>query len=192
MLGTWFARTCKSGSEMVTTTPIRKLSRTISHNFRELAIFAPACSPMGVMAASAPRVKNPMPTIRSAAPTRNANKMSTGSGAKEKHNTSTITVMGSTEASASRTFSPRTVFVRPTLSLHRLMLTTRSPPANFIIILPQKSSLLQGNAGFLYVSFTCLPDFQTRIHQIFSSMSQTRLPRFPRETGPPRPSGISG
>ena len=128
MPGTSEARTWRSGSEMVTTTPMRKLTETMTQTFRELAMWAPACSPMGVMAASAPRVKKPMPRISSTAPARKASSASTGRGATVRQRTSTMAVMGSTEARASRTFSPRTVFVRPIRSFQRPSLPTGPPP----------------------------------------------------------------
>lgn len=53
---------------------------------------------MGVIAVSAPRVKRAIPKISRTAPTRNVNNVSGGIGEIVKHNTSTMAVMGSTEA----------------------------------------------------------------------------------------------
>ncbi len=111
MPGTCPASTWRSGSEMVTMMPMSRLTDTTTHSFRDLVIWAPTRSPMGSMAVSAPRVNSPMPTISSTAPIRNASSTSVGTGAAVKHRNSTIRVMGSTEARASRTFSPSTVFV---------------------------------------------------------------------------------
>ena len=127
MPGTWVAKTWRSGSETVTTTPIRKLTETTTQSFRDPAIWDPACSPMGVMAVSAPRVKNPMPTMSSTAPAKKARRMSTGSGARVRQRTSTMAVMGSTEDRASRTFSPRTVFTAPA-PVRQLCLPIAPPP----------------------------------------------------------------
>ena len=90
-------------------TPMRKLTDTTTHSFLERVIWAPTRWPMGVMAVSAPSAKRPMPTTSSTAPIKNASSTSLGTGAIEKQSTSTIPVMGATEATASRTFSPRTV-----------------------------------------------------------------------------------
>ena len=123
-LGTCSASTWRSGSDTVMITPIRKLTDTTTHSFRDLVIWAPTRSPMGVMAVSAPSVNSPMPTISSTAPIKNASRMSVGTGAIVKHSSSTMAVMGSTDASASRTFSPRMVLFCPMFSFHRF----RKPP----------------------------------------------------------------
>ena len=98
--------------------PISKLTHTTTHSFRDLVICAPTRSPMGSMAVSAPRVNKPIPTISSTAPTKNASSTSVGTGAAVKHKISTIRVIGTTEASASLTFSPNIVFVWPIWSRH--------------------------------------------------------------------------
>ena len=93
--------------------PIRKLTTITTHSFRDLVICAPTRSPIGSMAVSAPSVKSPIPTISRTAPTRKASNTSDGTGAMVKQRIRTISVIGSTEVSASRTFSPNTVFVWP-------------------------------------------------------------------------------
>ena len=111
---------------MVTTTPIKKLTDTTTHSFRDRVIWAPTRSPMGVMAISAPSVKSPMPRINSTAPIKKASSVSAGTGEIVKLSTTTMAVIGSTEAKASRTFSPRIVRVFPIFSRHR----ARSLPCN--------------------------------------------------------------
>ena len=59
--GTCSARTCRSGSEMVTINPRIKLKRTISHSFFVCVIQVPTLSPIGVMDISTPSVKNIIP-----------------------------------------------------------------------------------------------------------------------------------
>ena len=116
--GTCSASTCRSGSDTVTMTPIRKPTITTTHSFRERVMAAPTRSPMGVMAVSAPRENRAMPRITITAPIRKASSVSVGMGAAVKLRTSTITMMGTTEASASRSFSHRTVLLRPRRSRH--------------------------------------------------------------------------
>ena len=127
-LGTCSASTWRSGSEMVTTTPIKKLTATTTQSFRDRVIWTPTRSPMGVMAISAPRVKRPMPAISRTAPIKKASSVSVGTGEMVKHSASTMAVMGSTEARASRTFSPRIVRVFPIFSRQR----ARRPPCKCI------------------------------------------------------------
>ena len=79
---------------------------------------APTRSPMGVMAVSAPRENRPMPRITITAPIRKASSVSVGMGATVKLRISTITVMGTTEAKASRSFSQRMVLFSPNRSCH--------------------------------------------------------------------------
>ena len=60
---------------------------------------------MGVMLASAPRVKNITPTMIMAAPSRKHSRMLPEMGATLKHSASTMPTMGSTAFSASSSFS---------------------------------------------------------------------------------------
>ena len=101
MPGTFWASTCRSGSAMVMTRPRIKASTRISHRRRDLVIFAPTKLPIWVMDSSAPRVNNPMPMISMTAPTRKASISPLPMGMKKKHSTATISVMGSTESTAS-------------------------------------------------------------------------------------------
>ena len=65
----------------------------------------PTRSPMGVMLISAPRVKNMMPTMIMAAPSRKQSRMLGETGAMLKQSTSTMAAMGRTACSASSSFS---------------------------------------------------------------------------------------
>lgn len=116
--GTCWASTWRSGSDTVTMTPIRKPTAATTQSFLERVMAAPTRSPMGVMAVSAPRENRPMPRITITAPIRKASSVSVGMGATVKLRISTITVMGTTEAKASRSFSQRMVLFRPNRSCH--------------------------------------------------------------------------
>ena len=65
----------------------------------------PTRSPMGVMLISAPRVKNMMPTMIMAAPSRKQSRMLGETGAMLKQSTSMMAAMGRTACSASSSFS---------------------------------------------------------------------------------------
>lgn len=65
---------------------------------------------MGVIASSAPRVKNIIPITRSTAPNKNISKIPGGTGAIVKLNNSTIPIMGSTALKASSNFSVNLVW----------------------------------------------------------------------------------
>ena len=105
MEGTWLARTCKSGSEMVMRKPSAKPTPMMRGTLRLRVSTAPTRSPMGLMLISAPRVKNMMPTMIMAAPSRKQSRMLGETGAMEKQSTSTIATMGSTACNASSSFS---------------------------------------------------------------------------------------
>ena len=119
MEGTCPASTWRSGSETVTITPRRKERRTITLIFLLFVIQVPTFSPIGDMDSSAPSVKNIMPRIRSTAPIRKHKRMLGEIGATEKHRKRTMTMMGSTATSASRSFS---------LSLSRKIIPVRKDP----------------------------------------------------------------
>ena len=105
MEGTWFASTCKSGSEMVMRKPSRKPTPMMRKRFWLRVSMEPTRSPMGVMLISAPRVKNMMPTMIMAAPSRKQSRMLGETGAMLKQSTSTMAAMGRTACSASSSFS---------------------------------------------------------------------------------------
>ena len=69
------ASTCKSGSEMVIRKPSRKPTPMMRKRFWLRVSMEPTRSPMGVMLISAPRVKNMMPTMIMAAPSRKQSRM---------------------------------------------------------------------------------------------------------------------
>ena len=74
-------------------------------------------SPMGIIDMSTPREKNPTPTISSTAPTRKSISEATGMGATVKLRIRTIPVMGTTEVSASNTFSFSFLFIDASLNI---------------------------------------------------------------------------
>ena len=99
------ARTVRSGSDIVIITPSRKLTKTITHTLFDLVMHEPTLLPIGVIAVSAPTVKNAIPTISITAPVRKDTSILLGIGAIVKHSRSTITVIGSTDVRASFSFS---------------------------------------------------------------------------------------
>ena len=102
---TWSAKTFRSGSDTVMIKPIRKQTAIINQSRLVFVMCAPTCSPIGVIAMSAPSVKMPMPTIRQMAPTMNITNTSVGIGATVKHRIATIAVIGMTDFRDSFTFS---------------------------------------------------------------------------------------
>ena len=103
--GTCPANTCRSGSDTVIITPIKKpVSSTVS-SFCILEICTPTPSPMGVIAISAPSWKNPIPIISINAPVRNITTLPSSIGIKNMLSISTIPVIGNTAASDSLIFS---------------------------------------------------------------------------------------
>ena len=66
------ARTETSGSAMVTNAPSKKQTNSKSHMLRDLERPEPTCSPIGVIAMSAPKLKSAIPKIKTAAAMRNA------------------------------------------------------------------------------------------------------------------------
>ena len=120
--GTCRASTCRSGSAMVTTAPIKKQIAATPASFQPPPSLRPIWSPMGIMAMSAPSEKKPIPTISMPAPSKNSTIVPLGMGASVKLSASTITVMGSTEESASDIFSLSFFFNKCTsLSVLRLV-----------------------------------------------------------------------
>ena len=105
MWGTVSASTCRSGSAMVTAKPSIKLTMRISGRLRVLVSAVPMRLPMGVMEASAPREKSPMPTITKSVPIKKQSSRSVPTGAMVRHNSSTMTTIGSTDMADSRIFS---------------------------------------------------------------------------------------
>ena len=101
MAETWPASTCKSGSATVMITPKIKQTAIESQTFLVRESSTPMPSPMGIMDISTPKVKKPMPTIRSTAPNKNSVSVPGVSGAMEILKTSTINVIGSTEVTDS-------------------------------------------------------------------------------------------
>ena len=99
------ARTDKSGSATVIKTPIIKQTIKSTHTFLDFVRPVPTCSPIGVIARSAPRLKRPIPKIRNTAQTANATisvTVKSTSGVKEI--IKTIAATGNTEINASLSF----------------------------------------------------------------------------------------
>ena len=85
--------------------PSRKDSGITTHSFLLLVMLVPTRSPIGVIAISAPRVKNIIPRMMSTPPIRKHSRMLGDIGAMLKHSTRTIPMIGSTALSASFSFS---------------------------------------------------------------------------------------
>ena len=109
--GVWRASTCRSGSATGMITPITKQAATMSHSLFERVSCVPTCSPMGIMAMSAPSVKKPMPRMSSAAPARNSISVESSMG------TTTIRVIGMTALSDSWILSFSFLFISRHLSM---------------------------------------------------------------------------
>ena len=90
---------------MVIRKPSRKPSDSITQSFFDRVMQVPTRSPMGVMASSAPREKNVMPTISRTPPIRNAMRILGGIGAMVKLSSSTMPIIGSTAFRDSSSFS---------------------------------------------------------------------------------------
>lgn len=103
--GTCSASTCKSGSDMVMTKPMMKLTNTTISTFFVLVIIVPVRSPMGVMEISTPTLNKSIPAISSTAPTRNVIRILGGMGAMVKQSSNTMPRMGKTAFRVSLSFS---------------------------------------------------------------------------------------
>ena len=127
------ASTDKSGSATVMRTPITKHTETSNRSLRDLVKPDPTYAPIGVIARSAPRLKSPIPIIKKIALT-----VKTICSFSEKvtsgvcDTTSTISVMGKTEAKASFSFSKRIfcIAIKYILFLTLLVMpaSERAPP----------------------------------------------------------------
>ena len=105
MCGTVAASTWRSGSATVIAKPSRKLTPRMSGRFFVLVSAVPIFEPMGIIATSAPSENRPMPTTIITAPMRKHSSRSACIGITNRHSTSTIATIGSTEIAASRVFS---------------------------------------------------------------------------------------
>ena len=94
--GTCDASTCKSGSETVMIKPSKNESVITTPSFFVFVMAVPMRSPMGVMAVSAPVVKNIMPTKMSTAPIKKHSRTLGESGAMVNESASTMVMMGRT------------------------------------------------------------------------------------------------
>ena len=105
MPGTLVARTCKSGSATVMTTPMIKLRARISQMFRDLVSLAPIRLPIWLMDCSDPKVNRAIPAMIMTVPTKKDSISPDPTGTKKKQSRLTISAMGSTESTASCNFS---------------------------------------------------------------------------------------
>ena len=84
MDGTCWARTCKSGSDIVIKKPITKLTKITIKRFLDLVMMVPVLSPIGVMDTSTPTLKNNIPIINKMAPIKKVIRILGGIGAMVK------------------------------------------------------------------------------------------------------------
>ena len=96
---------------MVMMKPRKKVTRTMIERCRLFFSAAPRRSPIGVIAISAPSVKNIIPMMIRAAPMMKHRRMLEDTGAIVKHRKRTIPTIGITATSASRSFSRRNLNV---------------------------------------------------------------------------------
>jgi hypothetical protein len=81
----------------------------MSKRLLDFVILDPTYSPIGVIAVSAPKVKRPIPTIRSKAPMINERSIAFDTGKKVTSKRRTISVTGRTDERDSEIFSRRIV-----------------------------------------------------------------------------------
>ncbi|OPZ76258.1 MAG: hypothetical protein BWY78_01426 [Alphaproteobacteria bacterium ADurb.Bin438] len=103
--GTCSANTCKSGSDIVTTVPIKKLINKIDQSFLDFVKAAPINSPIGIIAISAPIINIPIPKISNNEPTIKTISMSILIGTSKKDNKKTIILTGIIDVKDSIIFS---------------------------------------------------------------------------------------
>ena len=94
---TWLARICRSGSEIVTSTPITKLIKAMSQVFPDFTRYAPTFAPMVCIDISAPIVNMESPNTRHATPNKNNKKVPGVIGVSEMASSATISAIGSTD-----------------------------------------------------------------------------------------------
>ena len=105
------ARTERSGSAIVISTPMTKHTESSTMSFLDFVRPEPTCSPIGVIARSAPRLKSPIPRMRNTADmpkTALSIPLSGARGVNERM--STMTVIGKTDMKDSRNFR-KTLFI---------------------------------------------------------------------------------
>lgn len=113
--GTRSASTCRSGSEIVMIKPSRKDRTMTTPSFFVRVIAVPTRSPIGVIAISAPEVKNIIPIRISTVPIKKQSRILGEIGAMENESSSTMATIGRTARRAPIHFSDR--FFRK-LNLH--------------------------------------------------------------------------
>ncbi len=105
MCGTVSAKTCRSGSAMVTANPRTKLPSRISGTFFVAVRAVPILLPIGVMEISEPSENNPIPRITNSVPIRKLSIKSVGKGETVNDSSSTTATIGSTLLDDSMIFS---------------------------------------------------------------------------------------
>ena len=98
----WVASTVRSGSATVINTPIKKHTNIKTPTLLERESPAPTCSPIGVIAMSAPKLNRPIPTINTNAEIKNtvvSVRLKFTNGVK--FNSNTIAVTGNTDTNDS-------------------------------------------------------------------------------------------
>ena len=91
---TCFAKICRSGSEMVTKIPMRKLTSAMSHILFDFARYEPIFEPIVCIDISAPIVKSDKPKMRHTTPKTKSRKMPGSIGVSVIANAATISAMG--------------------------------------------------------------------------------------------------
>ena len=91
------AKICKSGSEMVTKIPMRKLTSAISQILFDFARYVPILEPIVCIDISAPMVKSDKPKTRQRTPNKKSRKIPGSIGVSVIANAATISAMGSME-----------------------------------------------------------------------------------------------
>ena len=131
---TWFASTCRSGSEIVMIPPIIKHTTAISTILLLLTSLPPTPCPSGVIAISAPSWKSPIPIINKIAPVRNNTKVLISSGTNVILRINTIIVIGRTLERDSFVFSFSFSFIRLHIlpSLKHLLQLSKSEFTNLL------------------------------------------------------------
>ncbi len=115
-MGVCSARTFRSGSATVTSTPIRKQTGRIKAIFLDFVRRAPIFSPMIIIDVSAPSVNIPMPTMSKIVPTKKEKNISPLSGTTVTDSKKTTAATGSTAPKDSFIFSIRFFCINRLLS----------------------------------------------------------------------------
>ena len=88
------AKICRSGSEMVTKIPMRKLTKAMSQILFDFARYVPILEPIVCIDISAPMVKSDKPKIKNATPNKKSRKMPGSIGVSVIANAATMSASG--------------------------------------------------------------------------------------------------